>query len=150
MSRSSVNYRFVAGQIGIWTLALSALLIPQTSRASGLLIADGGLGGLLEIRSHDVRVMINNGIAVTEIEQVFLNTENRIVAALYTFPVPRGASVSNFSMMINGKEMIGEVVEKKRARQIYESYKRTKRDPGLLERLLASLIHCGWCLQQGP
>ena len=67
---------------------------------------------------------INNSIAVTQVDQVFVNTENRQVEALYTFPVPREASVSNFSMWIGGKEMIGEVVEKERAREIYESYKR--------------------------
>lgn len=108
--------------------------IPQ-AHGSGLLIADGGFGGVLEIKEQDVKVTINNGIAVTEINQVFLNTENRILEALYTFPVPRGGSVSNFSMIINGKEMIGEVLEKERARKIYESYKRTKRDPGLLEQV---------------
>jgi Ca-activated chloride channel family protein len=108
---------------------------PSKANAGGLLIADGGLGGVLEIKQQDVSVVINNGIAVTEIKQVFLNTENRMVEALYTFPVPNGASVSNFSMIINGQEMIGEVVEKQRARQIYESYKITKRDPGLLEQV---------------
>ena len=107
----------------------------QRAGASGLLVADGGLGGVLEIREHEVSVVINNGIAVTEVRQVFHNTEQRIVEALYTFPVPNGASVSNFSMIINGKEMVGEVVEKNRARQIYESYKRIKRDPGLLEQV---------------
>jgi Ca-activated chloride channel family protein len=56
------------------------------------------------------------------------------VEALYTFPVPEGASVANFSMWIGGKEMVGEVVEKERARQIYDSYKRRRRDPGLLEQ----------------
>src|SRR6478672_6528236 len=103
--------------------------------AAGLLVADGGFGGVLEIKEHDVKVTINNGVAVTEVEQVFLNKENRVVEALYTFPVPRGASVANFSMWINGKEMIGEVVEKERARQIYESYKQQRRDPGLLEQV---------------
>lgn len=106
-----------------------------SAEASGLLIADGGFGGKLEIKEHDVTVTINNGIAVTDVRQVFLNTENRMVEALYTFPVPKGASVSNFSMIINGKEMVGEVVEKARARKIYESYKKTKRDPGLLEQV---------------
>ena len=105
------------------------------AKAAGLLIADGGFGGVLEIKEQDVRVTINNGIAVTEIDQVFVNTEQRIVEALYTFPVPKGASVSNFSMWIGGKEMIGEVVEKKRAREIYESYKQRRRDPGLLEQV---------------
>ncbi len=117
------------------SLLIGGLFNNKTTNASGLLIADGGFGGVLEIKSQDVRVTINNGIAVTEINQVFLNTENRIVEALYTFPVPKGASVSNFSMIINGKEMIGEVVEKKRAREIYESYKSTRRDPGLLEQV---------------
>jgi len=43
--------------------------------------------------------------------------------------------MANFSMWINGKEMVGEVLEKKRAREIYESYKRTRKDPGLLEQV---------------
>lgn len=111
------------------------MTLPGTAWASGLLIADGGNGGVLEIQSHEVSVVINNGIAVTEVRQVFRNTEQRIVEALYTFPVPAGASVSNFSMIINGREMVGEVVEKKRARQIYDSYKAVKRDPGLLEQV---------------
>src|SRR6476661_5640539 len=107
----------------------------QEARAAGLLIADGGLGGVLEIDEHTVRVTINNGIAVTEVNQVFHNTENRQVEALYLFPVPKGASVANFSMWINGKEMTGEVVEKQRAREIYNSYKQVRRDPGLLEQV---------------
>lgn len=105
------------------------------SYAAGLLVADGGFGGMLEIVEHDVQVTINNGIAVTEVNQVFLNKENRQVEALYTFPVPKRASVSNFSMWINGREMVGEVLEKKRAREIYNSYKQRRRDPGLLEQV---------------
>ena len=106
----------------------------ETAHAAGLLVADGGFGGTLEIIEHDVEVTINNGIAVTHVNQVFLNKENRQVEALYTFPVPKGASVSNFSMWINGKEMVGEVLEKKRAREIYNSYKQQRQDPGLLEQ----------------
>ena len=103
--------------------------------AAGLLIADGGLGGLLEIEEQTVDVTINNGIAVTTVEQTFRNLEDRQVEALYMFPVPQGASVANFSMWIHGKEMVGEVVEKERAREIYESYKIPRRDPGLLEQV---------------
>jgi Ca-activated chloride channel family protein len=104
------------------------------AHAAGLLIADGGLGGVLQIKDHEVQVTLNNGVAVTRVTEVFKNTENRQVEALYTFPVPRGASVANFSMWINGQEMVGEVVEKKRAREIYNSYKSVRRDPGLLEQ----------------
>src|SRR4051812_26617490 len=120
--------------IGLFCIALSAMYCAPRARAAGLLVPDGGLGGLLEIKEHDVRVVINNGVAVTTVTQVFQNAENRQVEALYTFPVPKGASVANFSMWINGKEMTGEVVEKKRAREIYDSYKAKRRDPGLLEQ----------------
>lgn len=116
-------------------LALMAFTLPTTSQAAGLLIADGGLGGVLEIKEHDVHVTINNGVAVTRVTQVFHNTEKRQVEALYTFPVPKAASVANFSMWINGKEMVGEVLEKQRAREIYNSYKQQRRDPGLLEQV---------------
>ena len=115
--------------------AIFGILVSTNARAAGLLIADGGFGGVLEIQEHDVHIAINNGVAVTRIEQVFRNTENRQVEALYTFPVPRGASVAGFSMWINGKEMIGEVLEKNKAREIYNSYKRRRRDPGLLEQV---------------
>lgn len=116
---------------------LLALLTSHATRGAGLLIAEGGLGGTLEIVSHEVEVTINNGIAVTEVQQVFRNTENRIVEALYTFPVPKEASVANFSMWIEGREMIGEVLEKERAREIYDTYRRQARpkDPGLLEQV---------------
>jgi len=118
-------------------VALTAVgnLATRPANGAGLLIADGGFGGVLEIKNQSVDVTINNGVAVTNVEQIFLNTENRIVEALYTFPVPKKASVANFSMWINGKEMIGEVVEKERARKIYESYKQTRKDPGLLEQV---------------
>jgi len=121
--------------VGAALLALVASVIgAPSSQAAGLLIADGGFGGVLEIEEHEVDVVINNGIAVTQVTQVFRNTENRQVEALYTFPVPKGASVANFSMWINGKEMVGEVIEKQRAREIYNSYKQQRRDPGLLEQ----------------
>ena len=116
--------------IAMFVPFIATCCLTSQAHGSGLLIAEGGFGGRLEIKEQDVRVTINNGIAVTEVNQVFLNTESRIVEALYMFPVPNGASVSNFSMVIAGNEMIGEVVEKQRARQIYESYKKTKRDPG--------------------
>ncbi|MDB5354277.1 MAG: hypothetical protein JWN24_730 [Phycisphaerales bacterium] len=128
--------RSASTRYGAASLLATLMLLLLTGRApaAGLLVADNGTGGLLEIQEHSVHVTINNGIAVTEVTQVFKNTEHRQVEALYTFPVPKNASVSNFSMWINGKEMIGEVVEKQRAREIYDTYKRVRRDPGLLEQ----------------
>src|SRR6266542_591024 len=128
-----MKLRTIQKTFAVALLAIGALAAPQ-ARAAGLLIADGGFGGVLEIKEHDVHVTVNNGVAVTKVTQVFHNTESRQVEALYTFPMPKGASVAGFSMWINGKEMVGEVLEKKRAREIYNSYKTQRRDPGLLEQ----------------
>src|ERR1700693_3475874 len=96
-----------AGRAAAVLLAGGLLLAAGSeARAAGLLIADGGLGGVLEIDEQNARGTINTGIAVTDVTEVFHNTENRQVEALYLFPVPKGASVANFSMWIGGKEMI--------------------------------------------
>ena len=83
-------------------LVAAAMLVfgamaPASADAAGLLIAEGGFGGVLEIEEHTAEVTINNGVAVTNVTQVFRNTEDRQVEALYLFPVPKGASVANFS-----------------------------------------------------
>jgi Ca-activated chloride channel homolog len=127
--------RIALGLLKVIACVAAVAIASDQGFAAGLLVADGGFGGTLELKEHDIDVTINNGIAVTRVTQIFQNTEQRQVEALYTFPVPKGASVANFSMWINGKEMIGEVLEKKRAREIYESYKQTRRDPGLLEQV---------------
>jgi Ca-activated chloride channel family protein len=134
--QNSLSKRCARALAALVTAAIATLSLVGSSPtpAAGLLIADGGFGGQLEIEEHVVDVTVNNGIAVTTVTQVFRNTEDRQLEALYTFPVPKGASVANFSMWIGGKEMVGEVVEKQRARRIYESYKQTRRDPGLLEQ----------------
>lgn len=134
--RSRIHARIRAIAVGLMSIML-AFSITAPTQAAGLLVANGPFGGALDIKEQNVDVTINNGIVVTQVEQIFVNKEDRIVEALYTFPVPKGASVANFSMWINGKEMIGEVVEKKRAREIYETYKQQPRprDPGLLEQV---------------
>ena len=77
------------------------------------------INNIVRVRGNNNTVTINNGVAVTKVTQVFHNTEKRQVEALYTFPVPKSASVANFSMWINGKEMVGEVVEKQAARRAW-------------------------------
>ena len=51
----------------VLTAVAVGVLGGQRAGAAGLLIADGGFGGVLEIKDQDVHVTINNGIAVTEI-----------------------------------------------------------------------------------
>ena len=52
---------------------------------------------------------------------------------MFYFPLPQDASISGFGMWIGNELVEADVVEKQRAREIYETILRERRDPGLLE-----------------
>ena len=83
----------------------------------------------LAMLSHQVRITIEDQVAVTRVEQTFRNHTPRQLEATYVFPVPKGASVQKFAMWVNGKEMPGELVEAAKARKIYTDIVRRTRIP---------------------
>jgi Ca-activated chloride channel family protein len=85
------------------------------------------------VKSQYVDVDISRQVAVTTVEQVFANPADRDQEGMYLFPVPESASITKFTMWMNGEEVEGELVEAARARHIYEDIVRRMRDPGLLE-----------------
>jgi Ca-activated chloride channel family protein len=112
----------------------AALALSLQASAAGLLSpADGSLPPL-EIKQHHVGVVIEDGYAVTTIEQVFGNPHGNDLEAIYSFPVPERAAVAEFTMWIDGKPVTGEVVEKARAREIYQQEKAQGRETGVTEK----------------
>ncbi len=53
----------------------------------------------LEVVYHNVNVKIDGQSAVTTIDQSFYNPTNYQLEGFYIFPVPKGAVVSNFTMV---------------------------------------------------
>src|SRR5215467_12531933 len=94
----------------------------------GLLIPEEKSVPPLAMLSHKVTITIEDQVAVTKVEQVFRNHTDRPLEATYVFPVPRGAGVDKFSMVVNGHDVKGELVEADRARQIYTSIVRRTQD----------------------
>lgn len=87
----------------------------------------------LSIKYHHVEVSIDNQIATTKVDQVFINENDRDLEGIYIFPIPEGASISDFVMYVDGEPLSAEVLERKKARKIYEDIVRKMRDPALLE-----------------
>ena len=85
------------------------------------------------IESHRVDVEIENQIARTRIEQVFVNEGSTMAEGTYVFPLPRGVTISDLVMYIDGIPIQSEILEKDEARQIYDEIVRSLRDPALLE-----------------
>jgi Ca-activated chloride channel family protein len=115
---------------------LAALLVaaPSAGRAAGLLKPVGASGAGAHIKAHHVDVTLNNGFAQTVVDQVFGNAADTDFEACYTFPVPKSASLSELSLWIDGKEVLGEVVEKKKAREIYEKQVQQGKDTAMAEK----------------
>ncbi len=102
--------------------------------AAGLLTPKDGSLSALAIRDHTVKVVIEDGYAITSVEQVFHNPHDHDLEAIYSCPVPEHAAVAEFTMWIDGKPVTGEIFEKKEARRIYEEEKTAGRDAGLTEK----------------
>ncbi len=87
----------------------------------------------LSIKYHHVDVDIDNQVATTKVDQVFINENDRDLEGIYIFPIPEGASISEFAMYVDGERVESEILERKKARKIYEDIVRRMKDPALLE-----------------
>ncbi len=113
---------------------LAAFKGKTNNESIGSLIA--GIDGRnvpLTVGEHKVTVDVRDQIARTTIEETFVNHTNGVLEGVFHFPLPPGASISGFAMWIGDKMVEADVVEKQRAREIYETILQEKRDPGLLE-----------------
>jgi Ca-activated chloride channel family protein len=88
----------------------------------------------LDLRNHQVNVVVEDGYAITTIRQTFANPHAADLEATYSFPVPRDAAVSEFTYWIDGKPVTAEVLEKQKAREIYDQEKQAGRETGLAEQ----------------
>ena len=100
-------------------------------QAAGTLTPLGSAQQPIQIRDHQVRVTINNGFAQTEVMQTFFNPNPTDLEAIYAFPVPKSASLSEVTITTGEKTMHGEVLAKQEAAKVYEEEKQAGNDTGL-------------------
>lgn len=87
----------------------------------------------LAVRYHHVTVKIVDQVAVTHVDQVFFNPNDRAIEGDYFFPLPAEAAVSGFTLWIDNEPIKGQVLDADQARQKYNDIVRSLRDPALLE-----------------
>ncbi|HZL38164.1 MAG TPA: VIT domain-containing protein, partial [Tepidisphaeraceae bacterium] len=85
----------------------------------------------------DVNATIDGCIATVDVRQRFTNSSRATAEAVYVFPLPGNAAVSEFVMTLGRRRIRGIVREREEARKIY----REARSMGFLASLL---------VQQGP
>jgi len=105
-----------------------------SGQAAGILTPKNSANAAIQIRQHHVEVVINNGFAMTEVQQTFFNPNQQDMEAFYSFPLPKSASLSEVTIYSGEKEIHGEVVEKQQARQMYADERNKGDDAGLAEK----------------
>jgi Ca-activated chloride channel homolog len=122
----------------VWLCVVLILLLSSIAVADGMIIPMPPHPGepfppSLSIKYHHVDIKIDNQIAQTTVDQVFINNYHRDIEGTYIFPMPEEISISKFSMFVGGEEIKGKILDRNEARRVYEDIVRRKKDPALLE-----------------
>lgn len=130
--RSEVRPTGARPQAADWSLAMQG---PETAAGVGNLEARVSKDRMepLELRSVDVTVKTAGDMAVTEVTHVFHNASAERREGTFRFPVPEGALLIGLALEIDGKMVEGEMVEREKARAVYEKIVDEMLDPALLE-----------------
>src|SRR5262249_14455933 len=83
--------------------------------------------------SARVSITTIGGIAATTLDLTFRNDLDRVLEGELVLPLPRGATISSFALELDGKLRQASVVERERARVVFEAIERKSVDPGLVE-----------------
>ena len=116
-------------QMGVTSADFDARIMSE----SPLVFDNVAVGNSYEVISIDVDVKMKDQIAEVSVTQKLLNSTDRDLEIEIFFPLPNGGIVQNFMMMVDGVEVPGELLEKDKAKSIYEGIVRRKRDPALME-----------------
>jgi Ca-activated chloride channel family protein len=113
-------------------LAGQGIIIPDCRDCRTPWVPPAGRIGL-PVESVAIDTRIEGQVATTHVTQVFRNESGATLEGTYLFPLPRGATVSDFAIWDGDRRLAGEVRPRDEARRIYDSIVRRRRDPGLLE-----------------
>ncbi len=112
-------------------LALPALA--QDTPPPALLVKTGEVSKPLLLTRVEAQARIHGNVAETRLTLTFGNPLDRVLGGDLYVPLPEGATVSGYALDVAGVMVEGVVVEKDKARQVFEAEVRKGVDPGLVE-----------------
>ena len=89
---------------------------------------------VLSLREMAVDLDLGRGYARVNVRQVFENHTGAVQEATYRFALPAHAAVGDFAVWDGLRRIPGVILEKRRARSIYQELERQRIDPGLLQQ----------------
>src|SRR5215467_5699739 len=94
---------------------------PAEMRAGALLLrSDGDRFVEAPLVATDVDLVVSGPTARARVTQVFHNPTDGYVEAVYVYPLPEGGAVDTLKMVIGERIIVGDVMERKSAKLVYE------------------------------
>ncbi|MBQ9367837.1 MAG: LysM peptidoglycan-binding domain-containing protein [Victivallales bacterium] len=95
------------------------------------------IDNILPVQVTDVEIEANvDGVLTeTKVTMTLHNPNGRILEGELNFPLPAGATVAGYALDVNGKMVDGVIVEKEKARAVFDEVVRQGIDPGLAEQV---------------
>jgi Ca-activated chloride channel family protein len=103
----------------------AGVLIPSTARQPDPKV--------LTLDEMQIRVVIDNGNAKVNVQQIFANHTGAPIEGNYVFALPGRALISDFAVWDDVTRIPGVILERKRADEIYNDIRIQALDPGLLQ-----------------
>ena len=140
------RWRVLTALIGVAALLAAALLAssgaqaatavrPSDARSGSLILKTEGEGYIDAARlGIDVDVTVSGPTLRARVTQVFRNTTNDWVEAIYVYPLPDGGAVDTLKMVIGDRIVVGDIKERQQARVIYEQAKQNGQKAALTEQ----------------
>ena len=120
-----------------WALGLLLLMWMAAYADSGVLVPTDKQApdpAVLSLSEMQVDIHVDNGDARVWVRQVFVNHTNRPQEGNYLFALPGGTTISDFAVWDGPVRIPAVILERKRAKAIYQQLKSQAIDPGLLEQ----------------
>jgi len=88
----------------------------------------------------EANIEINGLVAYAEIKQTFINPHGIALEGKYQFPLPENSAVKQLIIKMGDKEIVGEIMEKKSAKALYQKVKKQGQKASLLEQYRPNLF----------
>lgn len=117
----------------LWVVVLGFVLTGSASAAPPLVRAVDLGDGSMPLVKEVVRVDIDHQHARTVVQRTFHNRTGGQTEGRFAYRAGQGAQVTGFAYWNGEDKIVGEVFEKRVARQVYDQTVSRRADPGLLE-----------------
>jgi len=108
---------------------------PAEMRSGALLLrTDGDRDVAAPLVATDVDVTVSGPTARARVTQLFHNPSAGWVEAVYVYPLPEGGAVDTLKMVVGERIIVGDVMERKSAKAIYEQAKAAGQKATLMEQ----------------